>query len=350
MSGWQLLPWGAFAEFTADWDRLNQRLYQAHPLLDSRFVAALLKHFAQPCTYLAIYQITGEPISNLLILEPTKLGLWRTFLPSQAQIAPVLCSEPAALSQLPAALPGFTLAIDILCQDPLFSFAQTTVPYLDVFAHVTTINIEITRSFTDYWQQRSRKLQQNIRRYFNRLSKNGSTYKLNIITTPNELELALQRYGVLESKSWKGASGTAIHRDNLQGLFYTDVLQTFASNRQAEIVELCFNDQLVASRINVLNTQMLVTLKTSYDEDLAKMAPGRLLLYLLIEREFNLQRLMQIEFYTNATNDQKTWATDSRTIQQLTLYRGMIEKKLTYIYRSVKKIIQSNPIQSNLSK
>lgn len=350
MSGWQLLPWGAFAEFTADWDRLNQRLYQAHPLLDSRFVAALLKHFAQPCTYLAIYQITGEPISNLLILEPTKLGLWRTFLPSQAQIAPVLCSEPAALSQLPAALPGFTLAIDILCQDPLFSFSRITLPHLDSFAHVNTINIALTESFADYWQQRSRKLQQNIRRYFNRLSKNGSTYKLNIITTPDKLKLALQRYGELESKSWKGASGTAIHRDNLQGLFYTDVLQSFASNRQAEIVELCFNDQLVASRINVLNTQMLVTLKTSYDEDLAKMAPGRLLLYLLIEREFNLQRLMQIEFYTNATNDQKTWATDSRTIQHLTLYRGMIEKKLAYIYRSVKKIIQSNPIQSNLSK
>jgi len=336
MSGWQLLPRSAFAEYTADWDRLNQHLYQAHPLLDSRFVAMLVEHFAKSRTYLAIYQATGKPVSNLLLLEPGKPGLWQTFLPSQAQIAPVLCEDPTKLSQLPSALPGFTLAVDILCQDSLFSFSKATPLHLDSFAHATTINITLSESFIDYWEQRSRKLQQNIRRYFNRLTKNGSSYKLNIITTANELALALQRYGELESQSWKGAAGTAIHKDNIQGRFYSDVLQNFACSQQAEIVELYFDEKLVASRINVLNKQMLITLKTSYDENLAEYAPGRLLLYLLIEREFKLQRVAQIEFYTNATSDQISWSSGQRSIEHLMLYRSRKVQWLTNNFRRVK--------------
>ena len=312
------------------------------PLLDSRFVAALLKHFAQPRTSLIIYQDAGEPISNLLLLGPSRPGLWRTFLPSQAQIAPILCSEPAALSQLTTVLPGFTFAIDILCQDSVYSFSRDTLEYVNGFSHATTINIAVTKNFTDYWQQRSHNLQKNIRRYFNRLTKNGTTYQLKIVSSSNELALALRRYGELESKSWKGAAGTAIHYNNPQGKFYLDVIQNFASSQQAEIVELYFDEQLVASRINVLNKNMLIILKTCYDEDLAEYAPGRLLLYLLIEREFKLQRVAQIEFYTNATSDQISWSTGQRSIEHLMLYRSAkIQWLFNKLHRLKTKLTQS---------
>lgn len=333
MSGWQRLPWSAFSEFTEDWDRLNQRLYKGHPFLDSRFVSALLRHFARPHTSLVIYQAEDELVSNLLLLEPASFGLWRTFVPSQAQIAPILCSEPAALSQLTTTLPGFTFAIDILCQDPLYSFYKPALPYFDCFPHATTINIAISESFNDYWQQRSHNLQKNIKRYFNRLAKHGTAYQLKSFTSPNQLSLALRRYGELESRSWKGAAGTAIHHNNLQGKFYSDVLQNFGSNHQAEIVELYFNERLVSSRINVLNKNMLIIMKTSYDQDLAEYAPGRLLLYLLIKREFSLQRVSQIEFYTNATNDQISWSTGQRSIDHLMLYRSA---KLQWLFTNLR--------------
>jgi hypothetical protein len=337
MSGWRVLPWNTFSEIASDWDRLNQQLYQGHPLLDSRFVAALLEHFAQPHTSLVIYQTTDKSVSNILLLEPSRrLGLWQTFLPSQAQIAPVLCSEPTALSQLSAALPRFRLAIDILCQDPLYSFSKNTLTYFESFAHVTTINITIIESFTDYWQLRSHNLQKNIRRYFNRLAKNKISYQLKIAASPDELKFAMQRYGELESKSWKGAEGTAIHSDNLQGKFYTDVSQNFAKSQQIEILELYFEGKLVASRINLLNKNMFIILKTSYDENFAEYAPGRLLLYLLIEREFRLQRVKQIEFYTNATNDQISWSNGQRNIEHITVYRSAKAQWLFKILRKLK--------------
>lgn len=341
MSHWQLYPCSVFDDFSGQWDQLNQQLYRSHPLLDSRFVGNLLKYFATPQTCLAVYPANTEHLSNMLLIQPGKAGVWQTFLPSQAQISPMLCRVPEALLKLPDALPKYTVAVDLLCQDPRYSFATSPLKNLDVIDHVTTINVAVKGDFADYWEQRSHNVRKNIRRYFNRLANNHFAFQLNIVTEADELPSALQRYGELESKSWKGEAGTAIHSQNAQGRFYRDVLQDFAMNRQAEIIELIVNGQVIASRINILNKDMLVILKTTYAEEFSEYAPGRLLLYLLIEREFSLKRVEHIEFYTNATTDQIAWATGTRIIQHVTLYSSAITQKIVNLYRTMKNLLSS---------
>ena len=44
---------------------------------------------------------------------------------------------------------------------------------------------------------------------------------------------AVKDYGQLESKGWKSESNTAIHIDNPQGLFYTQMLCNLAETGQA---------------------------------------------------------------------------------------------------------------------
>ncbi|MGR8932727.1 MAG: GNAT family N-acetyltransferase [Gammaproteobacteria bacterium] len=336
MSNWQIFPASAFCEYAEQWDRLNHRLYRAHPMLDSRFVATLLEHFGDHQVLLAVYRGDKEENSNLLLLQPRKIGVWSTFLPGQAQIAPVLCGHPSALPDLFQSLPGFPVAIEVLSQDPEYRFSIEAFSFADTLEHDTTISVDLSKTFDAYWQERSRKLQQNIRRYFNRLGKSNIDFKLKIYSRPDELEQALHRYGELETKSWKGAAGTAINSQNEQGRFYNDVLDRFSVTNQAEIVELHLDNQLAASRINVFNNDMLITLKTTYDENLSNYAPGRLLLYLLIEREFTLKRVQHIEFYTNATLDQLSWSTGQRTIEHLTIYRSANIQRLFRYFHQVK--------------
>lgn len=336
MSNWQFFPASDFPKYAEQWDKLNQQLYQSHPLLDSRFVAALLKYFGNQQVLLAVYPASAEQNGNLLLLQPRKLGIWSSFLPSQTQIAPLLCSYPKALPDLLTALPGFPVMIDVLCQDPLYTFSTGTINNIESFDHNLTINIDLAWDYNDYWQQRPKNLRENLRRYVNRLKKNSLDYQLKIFSNTNELKNALQRYGEIESAGWKGDAGTAIHVSNIQGQFYNDTLNAFATTEQAEIIELHINGQLAASRIIILNSEMLIILKTSFDESFSYYSPSHIMLKLLIEREFSLKRVQHIEFYTNARPDQLSWKTEQRNIKHLTIYRS---SNIQHMIKSLSRII-----------
>jgi CelD/BcsL family acetyltransferase involved in cellulose biosynthesis len=104
-------------------------------------------------------------------------------------------------------------------------------------------------------------------------------------------------------------------------------MKEFAVSGNASVYELYFNDTLVASRLCIFNSEMLIILKTTYAEEFSEYAPGRLLLYAVIEREFAQKRVKKIEFYTNANQDQISWSTEQRYIQHITLFRHSLLKK-----------------------
>ena len=337
MNQWQISQAiSSFPNIINDWDRLNKKLFRSHPLLDSRFIQALLHHFGNTNIKLAVYITEDKEVQNLLLLQQRQPGIWGVFLPSQAQIAPILCSQPQSLPTLFKRLSPYSLSIELLAQDPEYTFTLHSLDNLEKMHHATTMNITIQGSFESYWQGRSKNLQRNIKRYFNRLGKSDISINIESHTSLGEIENALSRYGEMEIKSWKAKKGTAIHQNNQQGQFYLDLIKSFAKTGQAEILELYLNDVLTASRINLLHKNMLIILKTTYDENFSKYSPGRLLLYRLIEREFTLNRINHIEFYTNATTDQLSWSTGKRSIRHITLYRSIYLQKTFLLIRLLK--------------
>lgn len=339
MSHWKIVPASQFINYIDQWDKLNEQLYNSHPMLDSRFVHALLNFFDEQITNLAIYSNNQDKVENILILTFKNKGFIRTFLPSQSQIAPVLCQNPASLQTLFQSLPKHIFFMDIMCQDPLYTFNTDYLISYDKFYHVTTVNIDLSNTFDEYWGNRSKNLRKTVKRFFNKLEKDGIsiTQKTNTITS--ELEQALERYGALESRGWKGAKGTAIHPNNIQGKFYLDLIRNFNLTNQVEIFELYFNEKHVASQVFVLNQSMILFLKTTYDEDYAQYAPGRLLCYQLLQNEFATKRAKTIEFYTNATADQIAWSTGQREINHFTIYRSNLIWKTVKLARKIRKLL-----------
>ncbi|MFM8332502.1 MAG: GNAT family N-acetyltransferase, partial [Candidatus Methylumidiphilus sp.] len=265
---------------------------------------------------------------GMLIAKPTSWGRWALFLPAQAQIGAVLVKDAALLPKLFDALPGLAWSLECLCQDPQYSpiqIAQDFPPLLAV-DHVRTMNIALDGSFADYWAGRSRNLRHNLGRYLRRKIAAGLTLSLRQIDSPDAMPTAVERYGRLESKGWKGQQGTAVHIDNAQGRFYCDMLTDFARRGKALVYEMHLGDSLAAMRLCILSDTMLIILKTAYDEDYAEYAPGRLLLHALLQQEFQVRRVSSIEFYTNANSDQLAWATDDRIIQHVQLFRSPTAK------------------------
>ena len=338
-NAWKAIPLARTLGIYADeWDKLNERCFDAHPMFDSRFVDCLLKYFGDGREQLLRLDDQGE--IGLCLLRPSRLGIWSSFFPSQTQAAPVFLNTDKNLPSIFTALPRWASQIDFLGQDPNFSPVRDSLakPRRSI-DHAKTISINLDGGFDNYWNGRSRNLIKNIKRYKNRIMESGAIASLVCIDAPEEIPAAVVRYGHLESNSWKGREGTAVEPDNVQGKFYAEMMESFAGSGNALVYEFWIDGELAASRLVIANKRMLVILKTAYDESMSSYAPGRLLLYEVIRDAFNRIPGGTLEFYTNATQDQLAWATHQRLITHQTIFRSEAQALLWQFVRTSKRFL-----------
>lgn len=305
------------------WDALNQRLMGGHGMLDGLFVDALLRRFGDGRVLLASARSGGEPVAMLLLNARTRgMGVWSSFLPPQAQIGPSLIPEGLDMRGLFAILPGYASELDLLCNDPRFGdLRELPGKAVKSLPHALTMNVSLKDDFDDYWAQRPRKLIQNMRRYQRRLLSEPGEVRLDVVSAPEAIVAAVDRYAALESSGWKGREGTALGSDNPQGHFYAEVMHGFASRGEALVYELWLGDQLLASRMLLLRGRLIVMLKTAFDEQFERLAPGRILLLRTLEDLFTRAPGSVVEFYTNADADLLAWSTSQRWINHVSIYR-----------------------------
>lgn len=325
-----------FGDYAKDWDRLNRELCHSHPYFDSRFIGALIDHFAIGNEILCLHRKDGA-VSGALILQPCGWGRWSSFRPSQAQITAVLLDDARLLPDLLQSLPGLAWTIELLAVDPRYSpvFQHPRMANV-VSPQAYTIGVHPHLRFEEYWTQRPKKLKANMQRYFNRFEKEFGSPSLLRITGKSEMGDGVKRFGDIESAGWKGAAGTAIASDNAQGAFYSDVMLRFSSTGQAAVYEIGTTNGLAASRLVIESERMAVFLKTTYDETLSHVAPGRIMLHQVIQERLTNKPGQSIEFYTNATRDQKEWATFGCTIQNVQVFRNGFLANSFAVLKSIK--------------
>jgi len=330
------------------WDELNDRRFESHPLLSSAFVDGLLCHFGDGTEYLCWLE-AGGGVDAMCILCRRSWWHWASFLPSQAQISPSLIANATQTNGLIRSLPGYVLAVDLLCLDPAVSYFPVSTSRTMHWHQALTMAVETCGGFDDYWSRRPANLRNNMRRYENRIAANFDVVRYECITDPSHIDVAVERYAMVEIRGWKGAQGTALHPENEQGRFYRELLVALARRGRAEVHELWFGDRLAASRLIVGSEVQKVVLKTTYDETLAKYAPGRILLKRLLARMFEQFPERHIEFYTNATRDQLAWATSSRPIRHVRRFRHNAATLALTGMRAVRDTVRRVHIPKGLS-
>lgn len=346
---WEIHPAKtSFNAHVADWDRLNAKLYNNHPFFDSRFVGALLEYFATGKEKLCIHTETGVT-TGALILQPMGMGRWSSFQPSQTQATAAFIGDARQIATLFSALPGVVWAIELLAIDPRYSPDFGELPRI-AHPHARTIGVEPDISFTDYWNRRAKNLRANVRRYFNRAEKESTPPVMSMLSAHSDMRSGVERFGVLETAGWKGASGTAVSISNVQGDFYSDVLGRFALTNQAAVYELHIDEKLAASRLVIKNDRLFVILKTTYDESLSRFAPGRILLYRVIEEQLESKSGRTIEFYINATRDQAEWATFDCTIQNIQIFRNNSSAALFSLLKVVQEKLKGMKFPKTIEK
>ncbi len=316
---WHIYPIADFKHYQEQWDNLN--LNNANtPLLNSNFVAPLLKYFAKGNEKLAIHGNPEQPDAMTILTKP-KFAVWETLQPSQAPLGLWIQDQNiptgTLLSELRKKLPFPTLLVGITQQDPDLLPRPINTKGLSTLDYIQTARVSVVSSFNDYWSQRGKNLRQNLNRQRNRLEREGINTSLKTITAIEEIKPAVIEYGKLESAGWKNEEGTAIHISNSQGSFYSDMLRNFSHENNTIIFQYFYNDKLVAIDLCIKDKDFLIILKTTYDETITTSSPAMLMRHEAFQYIFDTKLVKKIEFYGKVMDWHTKWSNEVRNLYHI---------------------------------
>jgi CelD/BcsL family acetyltransferase involved in cellulose biosynthesis len=101
--------------------------------------------------------------------------------------------------------------------------------------------------------------------------------------TPAQRDVAMQSLFRLEASGWKGRAKSAIVSDPVTERFYGRIIANAAKNGALAICELRCNDDLVASKLNLIWNGTMYELKSGINESYRECSPGHLIKAFTIE-------------------------------------------------------------------
>lgn len=320
---WSFFPAAEFSQHRETWQALNNQSADT-PLLDCDFIEPLITEFATGRERLAVGQ-TENGVQAMAILARGRLGAWQTFQPSQAPLGAWVAASPLswkpALQSLVASLPGMPFVVGVTQQDPDIAARPEDGGTVRTLDYIQTARITINGSFAEYWSARGKNLRHNMKRQRNRLERDGIVTRLELLTEAGDVKTAIADYGRLESAGWKTATGTAIHPENAQGRYYTEMLERFARIGACRIYRYWYGDRLVATDLCIQRNGVLIILKTTYDESQSASSPAFLMRQESFERIFAEGAVKRIEFYGQLMDWHTKWSDEVRRLYHVNCYR-----------------------------
>jgi len=319
----QLLPISSFDQYADTWDAINTSGPNT-PVLSSQFIKPLLTHFGSGKEQLVIFGNNDQP-KALSIITKDRFGSFITFQPSQAPIGLWVQEKSEDTTALLAALfkklPFTTIVFGLTQQDPDLAQRPHNKGRISTLDYIETGRVSLNKSFDEYWAERGKNLRQNLNRQRNRLEREGVSRTLKTITKPEDVVAAIIQYGELETAGWKSNQGTAIHIDNSQGKFYSEMMQQFCDNNNGFIYQYFYDNELVATDLCIRNENQFIILKTTYNEEIATSSPAMLMRKETFVPIFEEKRSNTIEFYGKVMHWHTKWTKEIRTMYHVNYKR-----------------------------
>ena len=343
---WTVHPISKMAEFSGQWDALA-RSRPGTPFLESAFMQPAVDAFGNSELRLCLKQANGQLVAAA-IMQPARKGMWQTFQPSQLPLGAWVSAEDvdleSACAELLRELPGLNLGLGITQLDSRFHARPADGRNLRTHDYIQTSWVDIEGGFEAYWESRGKNLRQNTRKQRNKLLAEGATTRIECATAAQDVAKAIEDYGKLESAGWKTADGTAIHPDNAQGRFYTQMLENFCRLGRSRIYRYWFGEKLVSMDLCIHDDAAIVILKTTYDESYKAVSPSTLMRQDEFQLLFEEQKFQRIEFYGKVMEWHTRWTEHARAVYHVNAYRHpLVLRLLDLRSRARKSAIQAAP-------
>lgn len=328
-----------FNTIASEWDELNRSQYDL-AFFDSRFVTPLISHFLSGDEILLLGYQQGQ-LACAGIFQPTGKGRWATAMPSQCPLGLLIYAQPqlsdALVSEIAKQLPGVVLTIDFLQMDSRYIECDSS-PRFDTMPYITTGRRPVEADFDAFFKGLGKNMRQNYNKVINRAERAGDQLTTAFVSSPEDVEQAVIKYGEIESAGWKGAEGTAISPDNTQGKFYREALTSLAASGQAVCWYYLINDEIVAVDLCILQSGMLIILKTTYNEAYNKQSPAlQLKVEMLRHYADHRDQVDVVEFYGKAMEWHKRLNSELRPIQHISWFRSSLIKQAIGLVKKIKQ-------------
>ena len=319
---WEITNASDFSSFADEWDKLNNNTFYS-PILESRFVDPLLSNFGDGSELLCRYKDQTGPVA-IGIVSKSRFGSWSTFQPSQAPIG-LWINRPnldlqKTLSSLASKLPGFCAILSLLQLDSHLIPRPANKSRLQTLDYIQTARISTEIGYEAYNKKRSKNLRKNLRKQNNKLLEKALTPTLRVVKDSKQVASLLKEYGELESSGWKSEINTAIHPDNAQGKFYSEILKSYCNNGNGRIYKYLIGDQIAAMDLCICNNETIVILKTAYNESLREYSPALLMHNEIFKDIFENTDLKTIEFYGKIMDWHTKWSDHYRDIYHINVF------------------------------
>jgi CelD/BcsL family acetyltransferase involved in cellulose biosynthesis len=354
----------------ADWQALIERLPRRRHFHFPDWYRAYLDGYVANDGELHLFAAydaeTLVAVLPLRYVHERLLGLslrhYRLFGADESALADIVCYPPAAIDQIFIALTNYlgtnrALAWDmisfrhVLEESPVLA-ADTTVfwrtclrPHRGCYYHF------LHQPYDTYFQSLSKNTRSSLKRARNKLSEAGGGTYLST-RDPAELPAYYQEFLEVEASGWKGAhgSGTAIKLNPHMDRFYRSLIESFGRAGRCEIQLLKLGEVAIAAQFCLACDDTLYTLKISYREDHARLAPGQMLNDLMLKHYS--ERKEDIRFVNLLTDppSDRQWRPQRLQVSNLFVMNRTLSGALAYVNIRARQLLSHLRRLMRLSK
>ncbi len=159
----------------------------------------------------------------------------------------------------------------------------------------------------------------NLRNRLVRLSRLGDV-ELEVVSSREGLDEALEDGFRIEAAAWKGARGTAMTSDPAIHLFYARLAERMADRGWLRLQFLRLGEQRIAFGYSLCYRNTLRLLKTGYDPEYRLYSPGHLLMWRVL-REASQEGITEFDFLGADASWHADWTTNVRPHAWLFVFR-----------------------------
>lgn len=329
------------------WDDLWARSGVTLPTYRAENIALWLDHFAPRTVFQAVVVTQGKQWLAALPLVASRVkrvfraaGLpSNPWCPSGTLLADAGCDMRAVLAELLTHckqqrwpvywfegvlfnLPHWQALVDVArdCGWPVHIDQQCTVGMIDIDHD--------WQAFQAGWSRNHRR---HIRRSWQKAEQAGGV-ELRVFDriAADDVEPLLRRGFDVEDRSWKHAEGSSVLKSEGMFDFYCQLARLLAGQGHLELVFLEHREQAAAFELGLVAKGAYHSLKVGYDEQFAAWAPGQLLRYKLLERQFGDSRCKVFDFCGPLTDATAKWSTRTTPLGRLAFRGHGIQGRLAW--------------------
>jgi len=281
---------GAFEGLGGEWDALlpdNSTPFDLHCWYLSWWRAFGDDAGLSVCTV----RRAGELVAVLPLMsrESRLLGLAN----SHASVFRPLARDRDALRELSAAVlrerPAVLSLPRLPAQDPSVEALQAEAGPAGALVSVAAAYaspIVATDGDFDAWRKASKPRWGAPLERFRRKMGRDYEAELALVEAPRDLEAELEDGFRVEASGWKGSAGTAILSSPETVALYRAVGREFAARDALRLSRIVLDGKTAAFDFDILHRNRLYLLKTGFDEEFRRLAPGLVMRLAIIERCF----------------------------------------------------------------